>query len=108
MHRVVCVIINKRSFESFFVFGSHLFSTLTSLLFVVSVSTCSHQAGLLAWMRTRDTLSLALAVEESVARAVLRARGHARDRVRDAIIDFGGKTAHHLVVGDGFVGPKIP
>ena len=89
-------------------FGSHLFSTLTSLLFVVSKSTCSHQAGLLAWIQTRETLSLALAVEESVARAVLRARDHARDRVRDAIIDFGGKTADHLAVGDGFVGPKIP
>ena len=71
-------------------------------------STSSDQAGLLAWIRTCDTLSLALAVEESVARAVLRAYGHARDRVCDVIIGVGGNTHDHLVVKDGFVGPKIP
>ena len=62
----------------------------------------------MAWIRTRDTFSLALAVEESVARAVLRARDHARDRVCDVIIGVGGNTDDHLVVEDGFVGPKIP
>jgi len=71
-------------------------------------STSSDQAGLLAWIRTCDTLSLALAVEESVARAVLRAYGHARDRVCDVTIGVGGNTHDHLVVKDGFVGPKIP
>ena len=67
-----------------------------------------HQAGLLTWIRTCDALSLALAVEESVARAVLNsARDHAHERMCDVIIDVGCSTADHLVVEIGFVGPKI-
>ena len=62
----------------------------------------------MAWIRTRDTLNLALAVEDGVARAVRRTRGHTRDRMCDVMIGFGGDTADHLVVEDGFVGPKTP
>ena len=65
-------------------------------------------AGLLAWRRTRDTLSLALAVEDTVARAVLRALGRALERVCDVTVDLGGHAADHLVVEGGFAGPQSP
>ena len=66
------------------------------------------QAGLLAWIRARDTLGLALAVEDSVARAVLRALGHARDGMCDVTVDVGGHAVDHFVVEGGFRGPKTP
>ena len=75
---------------------------------IVAESTSSDQAGVFAWKRTRDTLSLALAVEETAARAVLRALCHARDRMCDVIIDVGGDTADRLLVQDGYTGPKVP
>ena len=66
------------------------------------------QAGLLARVRARDTLSLALAVEDSVTRAVPRALGQARDGMCDVTVDVGGHAADQRVVEGGFLGPKTP
>ena len=82
--------------------------TLTARQCVVAESISIDQAGLLAWIRTRNALSLALAVEDTVARAVLRALGRALERVCDVTVDLGGHAADHLVVEGGFAGPQSP